>query len=443
VDTVAPDLVDKASYAGHYFSDKAPGLSLLAFPVAFGIHAAAHALGLPTQQFFAGYPTRFFVVCVWASCMLTNSLITAIAAGAIFILARYLRASVDAALFGALCFGLATPAFGWSTVFFGHAIAGGLLFLAFAVTVVAGEPDNPERGDVPSAVAIGLLLAWMFTIEFTTAVAGLLVALLGLRLTMAFAPHRRIRIVIAALAGALVGLVPLAVYNAAAFGSPFHLGYASAVGFEGMQQGLFGIGIPQPAVIYNILLGRYRGIVWVAPVLVAAPFALVAMARRVRTDVAFVVILVPIGFILLNAGYVYWNGGWSTGPRHIVPMLPFIGLALAFLWDAAGRKLRVGLAALALLSMAMSTICASVTMFASEADPDPVFTQLLPGFWNGQVHDLLVLAGVPGWTSYLGVPVVVAVGFLGSRLLPTSGRIGHALEALMQDRTMKREALAP
>jgi hypothetical protein len=34
-------------------------------------------------------------------------------------------------------------------------------------------------------------------------------------------------------------------------------------------------------------------------------------------------------YFLLNASYHYWDGGWSYGPRHIGPALPFLGLGIA------------------------------------------------------------------------------------------------------------------
>jgi len=41
-----------------------------------------------------------------------------------------------------------------------------------------------------------------------------------------------------AVLGGVLAALPLALYNAAVFGSMFHLGYTSVVGFEGMRQGV-------------------------------------------------------------------------------------------------------------------------------------------------------------------------------------------------------------
>ena len=47
-------------------------------------------------------------------------------------------------------------------------------------------------------------------------------------------------------------------------------------------------------------------------------------------------------YLLLNASYFYWEGGWAYGPRQVMPALPFLALGLAPLWDrvAARRRAR-------------------------------------------------------------------------------------------------------
>ena len=68
-----------------------------------------------------------------------------------------------------------------------------------------------------------------------------------------------------------------------AFGTLFKLGYEGVVGWNGMQQGLFGITYPKPLVLLKILFGLRRGLIWVAPVLVLAPFGLARLIRRRET----------------------------------------------------------------------------------------------------------------------------------------------------------------
>ena len=34
--------------------------------------------------------------------------------------------------------------------------------------------------------------------------------------------------------------------------------------------------------------------------------------------------------LMYNASYVVWEGGWSIGPRHLIPMLPFLCVPVAW-----------------------------------------------------------------------------------------------------------------
>jgi hypothetical protein len=91
---------------------------------------------------------------------------------------------------------------------------------------------------------------------------------------------------------------------------------------------------------------------------------------------AVVVGTVAVAFVALNASYEYWHGGGSTGPRHIVPMLPFLAVALAFAWPQRAGRLAASL--LLVLSAVVSLACAMVTMYAGEDIANPLFELILP-----------------------------------------------------------------
>ena len=89
----------------------------------------------------------------------------------------------------------------------------------------------------------------------------------------ASSPCRSIVIVRIA-AGVAIAAVPLLVYNTLAFGSPFHLGYASEEGFKELQTGFFGITYPRLSTIRELLVGSYRGLLPLSPLMAAAPVGL-------------------------------------------------------------------------------------------------------------------------------------------------------------------------
>ena len=141
-----------------------------------------------------------------------------------------------------------------------------------------------------------------------------------------------------------------------------------ALGFEGMQQGFLGLTAPDPLVLWRILFGFKRGILWLSPVLVLVPLGLWWGWRsgRLRAETA-VCIAVIAYYFLLNASYFYWSGGSSVGPRHTMPAMFFAALPLMLLWQQAQGPLRQVLRGLSALSLFFSLACGAMTMSVTAA----------------------------------------------------------------------------
>ena len=243
IDDYAALTVDLAEHEGHFYADKPPGLSLLAVPA---VALTRHLLGAPTGVL----DREQFPLAMIAAVLSTVGLLAALATSVLYLLCRRLGVPDAAALFAAAGLALGTPFFGWSTAFFAHAATGSLLLLALALTVWS-------RGRVGVWIppVLGLLLGYTLTMDLVAAPAVAVIALYYL-----FGERERLlaRLVGASLGG-VAGLLPLLVYNQMVFGSPFTLGYSQVVGFEGMKQGLFGLTVPDPAVIGEVLFGCIAG----------------------------------------------------------------------------------------------------------------------------------------------------------------------------------------
>ena len=114
-----------------------------------------------------------------------------------------------------------------------------------------------------------------------------------------------------------------------------------------MQQGFFGITWPKPSVVWNFCSASIAACCrslrfWCWSRSVLGDVAGAEHACRGGCDS-----LVLCSFLWINASYYYWEGGWSTGPRHLVPMLPLCCLALAFAWPRAFWARTVALVLLA------------------------------------------------------------------------------------------------
>ena len=228
---------------------------------------------------------------------------------------------------------------------------------------------------------------------------------------------RTLHLLLAAVCGGLAGGLPLAIYNLLAFGSVWHLGYSDVVGFAGMQTGLFGVSLPQADVALALLVGAKRGILWIAPILLVAPLAWMAAFRRIGATAAVPLVAIPVAYLLINSGYAYWDGGESTGPRHLTPALPFIGFAFVPLWQMSGSWGRRGLLVLAGTSFVLALMCATPTMvcptFYRGIHVQNELTDLvLPMFLDGNVHNLIAPVGQGASATLLSlvIPVLLATG---------------------------------
>ncbi len=359
---------DKARWDGHYYSDKAPGLALAAVPAV----AAA-------RPFTADVAWLSWLATLW-----TAALPTALAAFLLCGAARRLGATAGGATFAALVFGLATPAWAYATLFFGHALAAFCLVAAFAAAVALPRSTRP----VLLGSAVGIAVGWGTLTEFPTAPPGLLVCAFAL----AQAGPSRARVAAGIAAGGLLAFGALVAYNVAAFGGPFQTGYTHVEGWSGMKEGLMGVTWPKLDVLGEITFGGYRGVFFFAPVLLFAPLGWLAGPRRAGAVGAAIVLY----YLLFNAAYKYWSGGWSFGPRHLAPALPFLALPLAFAWSRGRTPLRALLLAAALASGAIQLVAVATTAQPPESVRRPLGELLLPAFREGDLslnHQSFLEAG--------------------------------------------------
>lgn len=375
--------IDKARFGEHFYSDKAPGMTIMALPAVALADAWTGQRGVDfvapaTDPAF----DRYLRLRLRLATAMGPALLTALAAVLLWQMALNLTGSPGAALFAALGYGLGTPAWGWSTTLFGHAAVAALLFVGFWAVWRGTQGLRPSRA---YAALAGAALGWALVVEHSALLAALPIGLWALwRLRGTGADGVRAGGV-AVLAGTAT-LVPLVAYNLFAFGTPMRVAYEGVQGFEGMRQGLFGLTYPKPGVLWELLVGRFRGLAWVAPVLLLSPVGFAAMwARRDWREVGLAALAAGAVPILVNAAYVYWDGGNSTGPRHAVPGLPFLALALAPAWVWMRHWwLRLAAAGLLAVSIAANLAIASAEIMAPAWVRDTMHDAVLRDrFWTG------------------------------------------------------------
>ena len=123
--------------------------------------------------------------------------------------------------------------------------------------------------------------------------------------------------------------------------------------------------------------------------------------------------LVVVAVLLVNVFYPEWTGGWSTGPRLLVPLLPFA--------IAARRRSAVGR-----VSAARRSRPGSPSVLALAGGVEMLLFQGAAGEFRTISHDPLVQAVWPHLDRR--APSLVAVQ---RAILPQSHRPGRARAALL------------
>jgi hypothetical protein len=382
IDAYALHTGDRALWHGHYYSDKAPGASLTALAPVAVAREISRLAGVDPEG-FPGLAWTSYVATV-----ATSAVFTTIAALLVFGLSLRWGASTGGATFAALAYGLSTPAWAYAALFMGHAQTAGCLMLAFAAADGGFWPDaSPGRPGTPQRQAwlLGLSGSWAVVTEFPAAIPAIFIGLFALGRWRA-ERRRMLPLVGRVAAGVAIAALPLFVYNTLAFGSPLHIGYASEEGFGALHTGFYGITYPKLHVLWELLFGAYRGLLPLAPVVALAPIGLVLLGRSRRTaGAALVAGLTGLFYLLLNASYFYWEGGWAYGPRQTMAAMPFVCLGLAPLWTRWRRNGRALLGATCLWGVALTLVAVATTPQPPASFTSPMTQLMWPAFRDGDL----------------------------------------------------------
>ncbi len=399
IDSFHENTGDKSLRAGRYYSDKAPGLSFLAAPVHLARWAPRWLAGRAPLPGDALWVRGSLFVCT----VFTVGLLSALASVFLFRLGRALGARPGRALLVALAWSLATPAFAYSSLFFAHQAVASMLIIGFVLLALR----RGERFGARRLALVGALLGFSVISEYPAALAaaaiGVYALLCGPR-PVGLREQARVALLLAA--GASLPLLLAAVYNTAAFGAPWRIGYSTLVPSRfalGMARGLFGVELPRLAILWEITFGGFRGLFPLAPVLLLGlGGGLWAAARAPWRLEARVALAIFAAFLLLNAGYAFWHGGASLGPRHLVPALPF--LALGLLGLPAGRAW--SLAALGLGLMSLANVVGGTALGADLPEwGNALTTHIWPALLAGRIpsephaYNLGLVLGLEGTAS--------------------------------------------
>jgi hypothetical protein len=412
---------------GRYYSSKAPLLSLAAVPVYAALRAAAGGDGHAVAETWLVYLARLLLTVAPTLALLV-------------LVRRFLRAQLSEPLADALTvtYALGTLAFSYSLLFMSHQASAVLLFAGFYALWRVGRGEWRERGYLVAGAGAGAALA----AEYTGALAVLALVLYAavqvwLREEPAGERARRLaRGGGLAVLGALPFVLGLMAYHQAAFGHPLESGYkhlADAAYQPWHLGGFLGIRLPDPRALALSLFSPLRGLFALSPFLLLALPGLALLGRRARSSPESRALLVltlalVLGYAYFTASFSYESWGWTTGPRHLTGLVPFLllpaGLALAWLQERGAMAAGVG-AGLCAASVLVTGLLTLVNYVPDDVS-NGLFALALPLFRNGYLPpSVLALFGVA--PAVAGALLVLGVVAMSGWVLVQQGRSAGSL----------------
>jgi len=388
---------------GLFFPSKAPLLSFAAAP----IYAVLRSLAGGTIGLVPEIPLVFF-----ARLFLTV-LPTLLLLG---LLRRFLEAYVDETITDLFVtfYALGTLAFSYSLQFLSHQTSAALLFAGF----YAGW--RWSRSEAPEAVLllVGLLSGLGVTAEYTSAMPAGLIAV-----WIAFARpgtlrDRVLRLAVVA-AGALVPLAVLGAYHSRCFGSPLETGYkhlADAAYQPWHLGGFLGIRTPDPRAFVLSLFSPLRGLFALSPGLLLGIIGLRRLWRaRAQAPelgpIAIFTISLLVGYLYFTSSFSYESWGWTTGPRHMTGLVPFLLLPAALLYRQLVTPLALGVARGLLAASVLITGCLTLVNYVPDDVSEALFGLMVPLARRGDlVPSVLSFFGLSNpWSGSVFVLAIVAM----------------------------------
>ncbi len=433
---------------GRYYPSKSPLLSVAAVPV----YALLSAVGGGGTHAVPELPLIY-----WHRLVLTvlPTLLMLV------LVRRFLGAYLSPLLADGLTvtYALGTLAFSYSLLFMSHQPTAVLAFAAFYVLwrALRERPATAplDRRRVLAFLGAGVLCGATVAAEYTGALAVLGVVLFGalavLRDREAPLRARLNRLghaVALATAGALPFVLGLMAYHQAAFDHPLHSGYKylNDAAYQGWHVGGFlGIRYPDPRAFVLSFFSPLRGLFALSPVLLLALPGL-PLLRRLREGgdralFPFTVALL-LGYAYFTSSFTYDSWGWTTGPRHLTPLVPFLLLPIGLLLSALhGRAVTLGARAWTRIAAGVGAGLAAVSIVATglptfvnyipDSVSNPLFALAIPLLRDGHPPPTLpgLLTGAHvlfGWVLVALLAIAAVAVFVALLPRPQSKRVAAA-----------------
>lgn len=322
IDAYKDITVDTAKVGGHYYVAGETGLSFAGIPFYFVYTRVASRLGIPAER-VREYSTYFMRV-ILISCSTVLFLLI------LYNFLAYLPVHGNTRFWLVMVYGLASPAFVYSTLLYRHQLSAVLCFSVFYLFFAMKRHGFKNH----KVFLTGLLTSMGFVCDYSSSITFFI-------LFIYFAIHvdspKRILYY-------LTGLLPFVAwflgYNYVCFGDMFTTGFsyspmaATEIQGHNIFQFFFFFWNPDLGGFYGITFSSYRGLFYFFP-LALLPVAGVLEFKRypeLKQEIIFLFCVIFIhGYFVSTIGD--WEGALGSVSRHLVLTIPFLIPLIALVSD--------------------------------------------------------------------------------------------------------------
>jgi len=395
IDSYHSNTGDKASFEGHYYSDKAPGAALLGVP--------PHMVLWHCFEYYSETLTPY-LLSLWAvaipsvvACMLL-----------LLILKRMMPAEERWGIVVVFAYALATIALPFSTKYFGHQISAAAIIAGFCL-LTRDDRDVTFLTGFSAGSILGIAVLCDYpTLLIVTCVVGY-AAWRNLKHGLPSALKATTLITL----GGIPFAIALAFYNNECFGHPFANAYTHHITFgTQMRQGFFGIGSFNLDALYGVTVKPGHGLFYLSPFLLLSIFGIVLMiANRSSRGLGVFCAAASLLYLTFNSCYVFWEGVSSTGPRFLVPLIPILIIPIAHLIR------RYTIAKWLLATLLIPSVFNIWLATASAVNPISEIDCVVWGYWITQVRSGSITPNLGTLVGLRGLPSTIPLALSMSGLL--------------------------
>jgi hypothetical protein len=350
-----PIFFGKFGADGRPYAPYGPGVAFLVVPFHLAGRLIAHAAGVPRRPPPDGIAWEFLVGGITTLAM---AFAAALAVAGCYRASRALGATVERSFGIALILGGATMLWPYGTTLYSEAWLAAAFAWAAVLIIDARRDESNARPRLAGAAALLAVAGLAKPTALVIAPGFVVAALLDPRVARASRWRAAIMLSIGAGIGALVQIW----WNVVRFDHPLDFGYnlggmvplppARAFTLEDIPRGLF----------VQLLTPGKSLFVW-APSALLSLLALGACWSRERGLVAGL-ITATVSALVFYAAFLFPEGGYAHGPRHLVPLVPLLMLPIAVPGVTIHRR---ALVACAIAGLLVSALAVGISFLEDQA----------------------------------------------------------------------------